>query len=184
MHKSIFCFICKKPVEVNDGRAIAKLCTEHDTPENRETMVNTPTRQLLGIQDEGLQLLVKNTQIETQTDMDDILKADIFFFITTIATIVLSVFLVIVFFYTIRILRDIKHISSVAKEESDTISEELSELRASMHLRQPCRIVLNAEGVETLLEPAHMLLDPEETPPIGRCHLVNAVRQQKSPVVH
>ena len=75
MHKSIFCFICKKSVEVNDGKAIAKLCEEHDTPENREDMLNTPTRQLLGIQDEGLQLLVKNTQIETQTDMDSILKA-------------------------------------------------------------------------------------------------------------
>ena len=75
MHKSIFCFICKKSVEVNDGKAIAKLCEEHDTPENRKTMVETPVRQLLGIQDEGLQLLVKNTQLETKTDMDDILKA-------------------------------------------------------------------------------------------------------------
>ena len=75
MHKSIFCFICKKPVEVSDGRAIAKLCEEHDTPENRETMLNTPTRQLLGIQDEGLQILLKASQLETKTDMDDILKA-------------------------------------------------------------------------------------------------------------
>ena len=75
MHKSIFCFICKKPVEVSDGRAIAKLCEEHDKPKNRKKMHETPTRQVLGIQDEGLQLLVKNTQIETQTDMDSILKA-------------------------------------------------------------------------------------------------------------
>ena len=29
-----------------------------------------------------------------------------------------------------------------------------------------------------------MLLHPEETPPIRRRHLVNAIRQQKSPVVH
>lgn len=67
--------------------------------------------------------------------MDDVLKADIFFFITTIATIVLSVFLVIVFFYTIRILRDIKHISSAAKKESNIISEELSELRENIKKR-------------------------------------------------
>jgi len=64
--------------------------------------------------------------------MDDILKADIFFFITTIAVIVLSVFLGIAFFYAIRILRDIKHISSMAKKESDVISEELSELRENI----------------------------------------------------
>ena len=75
MHKTIFCFICKKSIEVNDGRAIAKLCPEHDTEENRETMVNTPTRQLLGIQDEGLQLLVEANKLETNTNMDDILKA-------------------------------------------------------------------------------------------------------------
>ncbi|MCH8986831.1 hypothetical protein IIA94_01540 [Patescibacteria group bacterium] len=67
--------------------------------------------------------------------MDDILKADIFFFITTIATIILSVFLGIVFFYTIRILHDIKHISSVAKKESTIISEELSELRENIKKR-------------------------------------------------
>ena len=64
--------------------------------------------------------------------MDNILKADIFFFITAVAVIVLSVFLVVVFLYTIRILRDIKHISSMAKEESDIISEELSELRKNI----------------------------------------------------
>lgn len=75
MHKSIFCFICKKPVEVNDGRAIAKLCPEHATEENRETMLNTPTRQLLGIQDEGLQLLVEANKLETNINMDDVLKA-------------------------------------------------------------------------------------------------------------
>ena len=61
--------------------------------------------------------------------MDDVLKADIFFFITAIAILVFSVFLAIAFFYAIRILRDIKHISSMAKKESDIISEELSDLR-------------------------------------------------------
>jgi len=75
MHKTLFCFICKKATEVSDGRAIAKLCAEHDTPENRELMVNTPVRQLLGIQDEGLQLLVEANKLETNTNMDDVLKA-------------------------------------------------------------------------------------------------------------
>jgi hypothetical protein len=75
MAKDVFCFICKKPVEVQDERAIAKLCDEHDTPQNREDMVNTPTRQLLGIQNEGLQILVESNKDATNISMDEILKA-------------------------------------------------------------------------------------------------------------
>jgi hypothetical protein len=75
MSKDVYCFICKKPVEVQDDRAIAKLCDEHDTPQNREDMVNTPTRQLLGIQNEGLQILVEDNKSATNISMDEILKA-------------------------------------------------------------------------------------------------------------
>ena len=38
-------------------------------------MLNTPTKQLLGIQDEGLQLLVEANKLETNTNMDEVLKA-------------------------------------------------------------------------------------------------------------
>lgn len=75
MAKDVFCFICKKPVEVQDNRAIAKLCPEHDTPENRETMVGTPVRQLLGIQDEGLQLMLQSTDDATKADIATITQA-------------------------------------------------------------------------------------------------------------
>lgn len=75
MAKTIFCFICKKPVKVKDDRAIAKLCPEHDNKANKETMVNTPIRQLLAIQDEGLQLMLKNNQDATKLDMNSVLTA-------------------------------------------------------------------------------------------------------------
>lgn len=75
MAKTIFCFISKEPVEVQDDRAIAKLCPEHDTPENRKLMLETPIRQLLAIQDEGLRLLMESKQDSTQIELDSILKA-------------------------------------------------------------------------------------------------------------
>ena len=46
------------------------------------------------------------------------------------------------------------------------------------------RIEINAEGVETVSQPTHVLLHAKETPPIRRSHFVNAVREQESPVVH
>lgn len=48
------CFNCHKDVEVKDRNAIAKLCTECDTPENRERMMATPIRQHLRNIDEAL----------------------------------------------------------------------------------------------------------------------------------
>ena len=72
MAKTIFCFICKKPIDVEDSRAIAKCCPEHDNDTNRQKMLETPTRQLLGIQDEGLQLLVKENQDGNVQDLEDI----------------------------------------------------------------------------------------------------------------
>ena len=72
MAKTLFCFVCKKAIEVKDDRAIAKLCPEHDTPENKEEMIKTPIRQLLGIQDEGLKMLVANTQEMNKADLNDL----------------------------------------------------------------------------------------------------------------
>lgn len=72
MSKTIFCFIGKEPVEVQDEKALAKLCPEHDTPENREIMLNTPVKQLLAIQNEGLKLYLENSlnNVENTTKTD------------------------------------------------------------------------------------------------------------------
>jgi hypothetical protein len=75
MAKQLFCFICKQPITVQDDRAIAKLCPEHDNDENRKAMVETPIRQLLSIQNEGLQILLKEGQETTQSDIATVLKA-------------------------------------------------------------------------------------------------------------
>lgn len=74
MAKSLFCFIGKEQVDVQDDRAIAKLCPEHDTEENRKLMLETPIRQLLAIQDEGLRLLVEDNKDTTAIDINSINK--------------------------------------------------------------------------------------------------------------
>lgn len=61
MSKTVFCYVCKKPVEVQDDRAIAKLCSEHDNDSNRQAMVNTPIKQLLSLQNDGLKLYVEGS---------------------------------------------------------------------------------------------------------------------------
>ena len=43
---------------------------------------------------------------------------------------------------------------------------------------------LDTEGIEPVPLPAHVLLDAKETAPIGGGHLVDAVRKQKSSVIH
>ena len=74
MAKTLFCYVCKAPVTVQDDRAIAKLCPEHDNDANRKAMIETPIRQLLSIQNEGLQILLKEGQEATQTDMAAVIQ--------------------------------------------------------------------------------------------------------------
>ena len=75
MAKILYCFISLKPVEVQDSRAIAKLHPDYDTPENREIMINTPVRQLLARQAEGLQKALSESNAATKIDIDKILAS-------------------------------------------------------------------------------------------------------------
>lgn len=65
--------------------------------------------------------------------MQEIAKADIFFFITTIAVVVISVVLVIALIYAVKIMRNVRHISDLAKEEMDELVKDVKELRG--HVR-------------------------------------------------
>lgn len=61
--------------------------------------------------------------------MDSFIKADIFFFITTIAVALVSLVFTVALFYIIGILKDIKYISRKAKEEADLLSADIDDLR-------------------------------------------------------
>lgn len=61
--------------------------------------------------------------------MENLPKSDTFFFITSIAVIIVAIMLVVLIAYLIRLSRDIKHITETAKEETDALAEDIDELR-------------------------------------------------------
>ncbi|MEK7542650.1 MAG: hypothetical protein AAB524_03035 [Patescibacteria group bacterium] len=61
--------------------------------------------------------------------MDTLLKADIFFFITTAAMVVIAITVLIALFFLIQILRDARHVSRRIREQSDRILLDVEDLR-------------------------------------------------------
>ncbi len=64
--------------------------------------------------------------------MNEFLKMDIFFGVTTVAVIVLTVLLVIVLIRVISILRNIDELVLLAKEEGAHIRKDLDEMRTKV----------------------------------------------------
>jgi uncharacterized protein YoxC len=60
---------------------------------------------------------------------DSIIKADFFFVVTTVAVIIVSVFLVIGLVYVIQILRNLKSLSNKAKVEGEKILDDVKFIR-------------------------------------------------------
>ncbi len=61
-----------------------------------------------------------------------LLKADIFFFVTTIAVVILTIILSIIMAYMISILRYIRHISEIAKDQAEELSDDIDDLRTEI----------------------------------------------------
>lgn len=66
--------------------------------------------------------------------MESILKSDIFFFITSISVVVISIAFLIAMFYFIKILRNFYKISNILKELSESADSELRDM--GHHIRQ------------------------------------------------
>lgn len=64
--------------------------------------------------------------------METLIKADIFFFITSIFVIFLTVGFGVTLIYIIPILKDMRHLSALAREEGDKLAEDLDELRSAV----------------------------------------------------
>ncbi|MBU4348391.1 hypothetical protein KJ671_02765 [Patescibacteria group bacterium] len=64
--------------------------------------------------------------------MDAIMKSEIFFFISAIAVIGLSLLFAIISVYLIRIFKNIDEISKDSKEEAKLIKEDISDLRTNI----------------------------------------------------
>ena len=61
--------------------------------------------------------------------MEELVKADIFFFITSIFVVIISVVLLAALYYLIRILRDVKEISKNVNNESQLIIKDIGNVR-------------------------------------------------------
>jgi len=64
--------------------------------------------------------------------MDSIIKSDIFFFITGLSVIVLTIVGLVVLYYLTKIFKDIKHIAKTAKTEADHIAEDVETYRKDL----------------------------------------------------
>lgn len=64
--------------------------------------------------------------------MNEFLKMDIFFFIASIGTVLLTVLLIILLVYLIKILKDVKEISREAKIEAEYLVADIENLRADV----------------------------------------------------
>ncbi len=63
---------------------------------------------------------------------DSLIHADIFFFISTIALVLISIGIVVVLVYVIKILRNVGEVTDKIKLESGEIVADLKQLRASL----------------------------------------------------
>ncbi len=61
--------------------------------------------------------------------MESLVKADIFFFVTAIAVVAVSAFVLAICIYVLRILSDTKHITSTVRKESDDILADVGAVR-------------------------------------------------------
>ena len=61
--------------------------------------------------------------------MDIVLQTNIFFYITSIAVIVVTVLLVVALFYLIAIIRNVKEISDRLRKGTEILSEDIGEFR-------------------------------------------------------
>lgn len=61
--------------------------------------------------------------------MNNILQADIFFFISSIATVIVTIILSIVGYYVIQIVRDAKYITTKLRNATDDLEEKFNEVR-------------------------------------------------------
>ena len=64
--------------------------------------------------------------------MDNLIQADIFFFITTAAVVIVSIALLAILIYVLLILKDAKKVSNKVKEETELVAADLDEMRREM----------------------------------------------------
>jgi uncharacterized protein YoxC len=65
--------------------------------------------------------------------MNEFLKMDIFFIITSIAAVILAILIIILLIYLIKFVKNLKYISDKARVETDNLSLDIRTLRENIH---------------------------------------------------
>ncbi len=61
--------------------------------------------------------------------MSEIVKADVFFFVSTLAVVAVTILLIVAIIYAIAILRDARKLSSMVREEGEEMVSDFSVIR-------------------------------------------------------
>lgn len=87
-----------------------------------------------------------------RNDMNDVLKADVFFVVASAGIVVLGVMLAIALAYAIRILRDVKEVSREVKAETEHITEDITSLRRQVRQKGTwlLRLFVLAKGLKLI----------------------------------
>ena len=64
--------------------------------------------------------------------MDTLIQADIFFFITTIVTMVVGILVAILLVYAVFLVKDLKHIVRTWRAGTDILAKDATNLRAAI----------------------------------------------------
>jgi hypothetical protein len=64
--------------------------------------------------------------------MESILKSEIFFFVATIALVLVSLIFFVMLAYAVRIVKNVRDISEIAKREAQLLSEDLNNFRTKV----------------------------------------------------
>ncbi len=64
--------------------------------------------------------------------MDELIHADIFFFITAIAVVIISIGMAVVLYFIINILRDVRVVAKKVRKASDELEQDFEVLRSSV----------------------------------------------------
>ncbi len=61
--------------------------------------------------------------------MQNLIQSDVFFFITSVAVVLVTILVLVMFWYVIRILKNIKDVSDIVKSGTVSFSGDMSSVR-------------------------------------------------------
>jgi uncharacterized protein YoxC len=64
--------------------------------------------------------------------MENLIQSDIFFFVTTIAVVIVSIVVIVAGIYLVKTLKDIRETIRIVKEEASLIIDDVDELRSDI----------------------------------------------------